>query len=180
MTKISARLIALFVILVFISPLGGQSTSALPRIEGENLAGKDVVLPDASAGEVAVLIFGFSKASKNPTNAWATKLYDDLGNRSGFEIYQLPVLEDVPRFIRGMVISSMKKGVAQNRRDHFIPIVRGGDELKKLVNYREPDDAYLVLIDRSGMIVQQEHGQYDSASYSRFRGEIEASLGNQK
>ena len=79
-----------------------------------------------------------------------------------------------------MVISSMKKGVAQNRRDHFIPIVRGEDELKKLVNYREPDDAYLVLIDRSGMIVQQEHGQYDSASYSRFRGEIEASLGNQK
>jgi len=158
----------------------GQPTVALPTIEGESLAGKDVVLPNASAGKVAVLIFGFSKASKNPSSAWAAKLYDDLGTQSGFELYQMPVLEDVPRLIRGMVISGIKKGVAENRRDHFVPIVHGEDLLKQLVNYREPDDAYLVLIDRSGMIVRQEHGQFDSARYSRFRGEIEVLLGEQK
>ena len=56
-----------------------------------------IVLPDAAAGKVAVLIFGFTKASKVPTSAWAEKLQADLGTRSEFELYQLPVLESVPR-----------------------------------------------------------------------------------
>ena len=58
-----------------------QSVSQMPKIQGENFAGHTVVLPEASAGKVAVLIFGFTKASKAPTSAWADKLDDYLGTR---------------------------------------------------------------------------------------------------
>jgi hypothetical protein len=107
----------------------------MPKIQGESFAGHTVVLPDAAAGKVAVLIFGFTKASKAPTSAWANKLQAYLGTRPDVELYQLPALEDVPRLFRSMVISGIKKGVPENKRDHFVPVVQGEADLKKLVAY---------------------------------------------
>jgi hypothetical protein len=157
-----------------------QSAPELPKINGESLAGNQVVLPDATAGKVAVLIFGFSKASKVPTSAWAKKIDADFRAQPAFTLYQLPVLQDVPRLIRGMVISGMKKGVAESMRDHFVPILQGEAELKKLVNYTESDDAYLVVLDKESKIVRQLHGAPDDTSYAQLRAEINLLLNGRK
>ena len=149
---------------------------AMPRIEGESLAEGKVVLPDAAHGHVAVLIFGFTKASKEATKAWGDKLLSEFGSQSGFEVYQLPVLEEVPRFIRGMVISGIKKGVKENLRDHFVPILHEEAELKKFVGYHEPDDAYLIVLNSSGQVVRQLHGSYKVATYASVRDELRGLL----
>ncbi len=152
----------------------------MPKIEGESFSGQRVTLPDACHGKVAVLVFGFTKASKEPTRAWSDKIYSDFGAHANFSLYQLPVLEDVPRFIRGMVISSMKKGVRENMRDHFVPILQNEVQLKKLVKYAEHDDAYLVVLGPAGDIFQQRHGPFDNASYAEFRGDVQSLLDHQQ
>jgi hypothetical protein len=159
---------------------GSESSEMMPKVEGESLSGQKVRLPEAASGKVAVLVFGFTKTSKVATSAWAKKLSADFSNRAEFALYQLPVLEDVPRLVRGMVISSMRKGVPEKARDHFVPILSGEAELKKLVSYKESDDAYLVVLDRTGTIVQQTHGQLSAASYSPLRGEVDSLLGDSK
>lgn len=148
----------------------------MPRIEGESFAGQKVMLPDDAKGKVALLVFGFTKASKGPTSAWGEKIFSEFRHQAGFALYQLPVLEDVPRFVRGMVLSGMKKGVKENMRDHFVPILQGESELKKLVSYKEPDDAYLVVLDPSGKIVQQIHGTFSGTGYEQLRREIQTVL----
>ena len=148
----------------------------LPRVEGESLAGRRVVLPDDAKGKIAILVFGFTKASKGPTSAWGDKIFSEFGTEQGLALYQLPVLEDVPRFIRGMVTSGMKKGVKENMRDHFVPVLQGESELKKLVSYKEPDDAYLIVLDPSGQIAQQLHGPFSDAAYEKLRKEIQTLL----
>jgi hypothetical protein len=165
--------------LILLGTSMAQGVLQMPRIEGENFAGLKVVLPDAAAGKVAVLVFGFTKASKIPTSAWASKLQADLGARPDFELYQLPVLEDVPRLFRGMVISGIKKGVPENKRDHFVPLLQKERELKKFVQYHEPDDAYLAVLNRAGETVKMSHGAPSDANYARLRREIESVL-NQK
>jgi len=148
----------------------------MPRIEGESFAGRKVVLPDAAVGKVAVLVFGFTRASKEPTGAFADKILAEFGSRGGFELYQLPVLEDVPRLIRGMVISGIRKGVKENMRDHFVPVVQGEATLKKLVGYSEADDAYLVVMNPAGQIVRQMHGPFSESAYRDLRGAVEMLL----
>lgn len=148
----------------------------MPTISGKSLAGGKVVLPDAAKGKIAVLIFGFTKASKEPTKAWATRLNSELGSQPDFELWQLPVLEDVPRLIRGMVISGMKKNVPENLRDHFVPILDSEAELKKLVDYKDADDAYLIVLGRSSRIVQQLHSASPEAAYAQLRTEIHSLL----
>ena len=161
-------------VLAVVTALGSQD---LPRIEGDSLAGHHVILPDAVGGKVTVLVMGFSKASKAPTSAWGNKLETDFGAITDFALYQLPVLEDVPSLIRGMVISSMKKGVPENRREYFVPLLHGESDLKKLVNYKEPDDAYLILLDRTDKIVYQMHGPFTETNYTEFRRHIVALTG---
>jgi hypothetical protein len=156
-----------------------QSPQPMRRIAGESFAGRKVELPDAARGNITVLIFGFTKASKVPTRAWAEKLGSDFGSQTGFAFYQLPVVEDVPRIIRGMVISGMKKGVPATMRDHFVPVLEDEAERKRLVSYPEPDDAYLVLLGRSGQIVEQRHDSFSDPGYRQLHSQILALL-NQK
>ena len=144
----------------------------LPRIEGGSLAGRYVVLPEAVGGKVAVLVLGFSKASKTPTSAWGQRIETDFAKTPALVLYQLPVLEDVPGFIRGMVISNIKKGVPEERRGYFVPVLHGESGLKKLVSYKEPDDAYLILLDRKGEIVYQMHGALSDPSYAELHQRI--------
>src|SRR5437763_688686 len=73
-----------------------SSGGTLPRLEGKSLAGKNVVLPDDARGSAAILIFGFTRASRSNTEAWSRRLADDK-TLSGVKIYNLPVLESVPR-----------------------------------------------------------------------------------
>jgi hypothetical protein len=163
-----------FVLLLACVSSAAQSPEHIPKIQGETLAGRKVLLPDAAKGSITIFIFGFTKASKTPTGEWAKKLFAQFGTHSGFELYQLPVLEDVPRLVRGMVISGIKKGVPENARDHFVPVLQGEAELKKAVHYQENDDAaYLVLLDREGNVVQQTHRPITGASYSTWQAQIE-------
>jgi len=86
------------------------------------------------------------------------------------------VLEDVPRLIRGMVISGIKKGVPENERDHFVPVLQDEAALKKAVNYSAPDDAYLVILNRKGEVAQQMHEPLLDSDYPRLRQELESLL----
>jgi len=178
--RLTADLKPIFLLGALVCGALAQSSQTMPTIEGESFTGRKVILPSDTRGKVAVLIFGFTKASKEPTGAWADKIQSDLGSRTGFEMYQLPVLEDVPRFIRGMVISSMKKGVRENMRDHFAPILRHESELKTLVSYQEKDDAYMVVLDPTGRIVRQTHGPFSDEAYKKISSEVQALLNQQK
>jgi hypothetical protein len=170
------KTIQLYCFLALITAACAHGQQPMPRVEGESLAGQKVLLPDDAKGKVAVLVFGFTKASKGPTSAWGDKIFSNFGTQQGFALYQLPVLQDVPRFIRGMVISGMKKGVKENMRDHFIPVLQGESELKTLVGYKETDDAYLVILDPAGQIVQQKHAPFSDAAYAQLTKELQTLL----
>ncbi len=168
--------IRIVLLLLFFGALPGiaQNSQPMPRIEGESLNGQKVVLPDAVSGKAAILILGFTKASKTQCGAWADKLYRDSFKHEGVEVYQLPVLEQVPRFVRGMVISGIKKGTAENRRDNFVPILQNESELKRLVAYKEEADAYVIVLDPAGKIVDQFHGPPSEPAYSKLSSDIDA------
>ncbi len=145
----------------------------LPRLQEENLAGQQVVLPDAAAGKIAVLVLGFTHASQNPVEAWAKRALDDFGKHPGFALYQLPVIEAAPRFVRGMITSGMKRGTPDNQRATVVPVIHNEDALKKLVAYKQQDDAYIVVLDRTGKVVYQTHGAAPDATYAELQAKVQ-------
>lgn len=147
-----------------------------PRLQEENLAGQQIVLPDAASGKAAILVFGFTKASQNTTGAWMKRLQHDYGKSAGVVLYQLPVLEEAPRIFHGMIVSGMKKGVPEGERANFIPVMHNEAELKKLVGYKEADDAYVVVLDHTGRVAFQTHGATPDANYAQLHPKVESLL----
>ena len=142
-----------------------SSGGTLPRLEGKSLAGKNVVLPDDARGSAAILIFGFTRASRSNTEAWSRRLADDK-TLSGVKIYNLPVLESVPRIFRGWVVSGIQKSVPVERRANFVPLFAKEKELKQVAGFSSPNDPYLVVLDRSGEVRFKYAGEISEAAYS--------------
>jgi hypothetical protein len=147
-----------------------------PRLQEENLAGQRVVLPDAASGKIAVLVLGFSHASGTSAGAWAKRIRSDFGKTSGFELYQLAVLEGAPKILRGMIISGIKKGVPDNERANFIPVLHNAEQLQKLVSFKVEDDAYVVVLDRSGTVAYQTHGTSVDPGYAELHAKLQSLL----
>ncbi len=128
----------------------------LPKTPAESLAGQQLVLPDSIKGQPALIIVGFSKSSQDAVKAWDTRARKELG--SGFDVYQMAVLEDAPSFVRGMIKHAMKASTPADRQNHFLVVVKGEAELKKAAAFSEVNEPYLMLLDSAGEIRWRTHG----------------------
>jgi hypothetical protein len=136
-----------------------------PRVEGENLLGKTIVLPDAAAGHAAVIVIGFTHGSQNPTKAWTSSVPQEL------PIYSIAVLEDAPRMVRGMAVHGMKGGVPEDKRDHFVVVYHNEKELKQATGFEHPDDAYVLLLDKDGAVRWRFHGPVTDAALQELESQ---------
>src|SRR5262249_18618440 len=99
-------------------------------LKAETLSGKQVIVPDAASGNMTLLIIGFTHKSAMATRAWGERVDKDYGSESRLSTYQVAVLEDVPRFIRGFVVAGIRNSVPKERRDHFLLLFQGEKEWK--------------------------------------------------
>ena len=130
-------------------PCWGVLAQSLPATEGETLSGKPTTLARDVSGKPAVVVIGFSKASSSETAAWGKRLKGDPG-LAGMPVYQVAVLEDVPKLVRGMVKSSIRGSVPVAAQGTFVMLFHDEAQWKELAHYKNADDAYVVVLDRSG------------------------------
>jgi hypothetical protein len=145
----------------------------LPQIKAETLSGKQVVLPDAAYGKVALLIVGFTRKSGTATRAWGERLAKDYASDARLVTYQLAVLEDVPRFIRGFVTRGIRNSVPKERHDNFVLLFQDEKAWKAFVGFAGPDEAYLLLLDPSGNLARRTHGVFSEVEYHALREHVD-------
>jgi hypothetical protein len=141
-------------------------SETLPRLAGESLSGKEVVLPNDARGKIALLVIGFTKKSSHATQAWGQRFKKDFGNDLRYVVYPVAVLEDVPGFIRGMVTSSIRRGIPPGEQDRFVTLFQGEAGLKRVVAFSGPDEAYLLLLDAKGEVQRRGHGLFGEQDYA--------------
>ena len=127
-------------------------------IEGETLSGRKVALPAAAGGQSALLIIGFTHGSQAQTKVWSLRV------RDRFPAWSIAVVEDVPGLLRGMVTHSIKSGTPKEQYDRFVLVSRGEKQLKQAAGFDKPDDAYLLVIDKTGAIAWRFHGPVTDAA----------------
>lgn len=158
-------------VLLWASAVGAES---LPPLKTTSLTGHEVVLPDAARAKVGILIIGFTKRSSEATSAWGRAVERDFGGDPRCMVFQVAVLEDVPRLFRGMVIKGVQKGVPTSLQDRFLTVVQDAEVWKRTVQYveNEPDEAYIVVLGEHGSIRWCEHAAFGGAPYGALREQI--------
>ncbi len=140
------------VLCLLLAAISAFGADLFPSIEGDNLLGKKVVLPDAVKGHPAVVVVGFTRGSQGQIKAWRDRL------SAGIDAWSIAILEDAPRLVRGVAIAGIRSGVPPNRRDRFVIVIHNEKQLKAALGFDRPDDAYVALIDRDGAIRWRFHG----------------------
>ena len=147
-----------WVIAVVAALVHGQGLGqGLPATAGETLSGKRVVLADAVHGHAVVLVAGFSREGGNGTGAWVKAIHADpaLG---GVSVYEIAEIAGAPSLIRGMIKSSMKKGVPAAEQDNFVVLTQDEKMWRNYFDVGDDKVSYVMLIDPSGKVLWHGHG----------------------
>lgn len=153
-----------------------QPGESLPPLRGEFLTGREAQLPDAASGRVALLALGFSYNSRFPVEAWIGRFRKDFGGNPQVTFYEIPMIGGMARLGKWFIDSGMRMGTPEKDRENVITVYGGTDSWKQRMGYQSPDAAYLVLLDKRGVVRWRHSGAFDEEAYRDLHAQVSALL----
>ncbi len=161
--------IALMVSLASMSASNGVEPlrlgDALPPLQGEHLTGKPARLPTAASGKTTLILLGFTYASRVPVEAWGRWFRDTIGVGADRTFFEVPMIGGMAKMGRWFIDRGMRKGTPAALHENVITVyTKTGDWKKRLaVSSLNDKDAFLIVLDRDGVVRWLHHGPFDAA-----------------
>jgi len=127
------------------------------------LDGKQRSFPQDATAARAVFVVTFTKAASEQATAWSRQLNGQKG-RLGAEVFQVAVLEDVPRMFRSMAVSGISRQIPEALRDRFWIATSGSKDGQQLTGEGPAKEAHVFVLDGRSRIVWRAHGVCSEAS----------------
>jgi len=160
-----------------------KTGEVLPLLEGNFLSGKKARLPENARGKVALLALGFTYESRHAVEQWCERFAGEFGKTADITFYEIPVIGGVGRLARWFIDGGMRRGTPEERHENVITVYGGADSWKQRVSYKEPRNAYLILLDRQGVIQWLHAGPFEDTIFADLvaaAGRIAAAHGQGK
>ena len=134
-----------------------------PALKGQLLTGRDAVLPQASSGHLALVAIGFTYKSRFPVEAWAEWYRTAIDSKTDVTLFEVPTIGGLGTLGRWFIDRGMRKGTPVELHDHVITVYGGTGEWKQRLSYSpaHEDDAYLVVLDRDGVVRWLHRGGFE-------------------
>jgi hypothetical protein len=155
---------------------GVPAGSEPPKLRGQTLDGKAIVLPDAAAGKVTLLVLGASRKGGDRTGPWKDHFAADFGSNPNATYYVAALLQGVPGPFRGMIRSGMRSGTPVAAQGHVLTSTSDNDLWKKYLNMRDDALPSVILLDGSGHARWSANGIFDPGQYQTLKQAVEALL----
>jgi hypothetical protein len=146
----------------------------LPMLKGEYLTGRSTLVPDGVRGKIALLALGFTYDSRFAVESWCERFSQEFKTSDGITFFEVPMIGGLARLGKWFIDSGMRKGTPKEKHENVITVYGGVEPWKKRVEYKDPKAAYLILIDRQGIVRWLHSGPFDAAHFANL-----ASLVNQ-
>jgi hypothetical protein len=143
----------------------------LPVLKGQFLSGRDAELPQASSGKVALVAMGFTYKSRFPVEAWGTWYRATMGSRTDITFFEVPMIGGLATLGRWFIDRGMRSGTPAELHEHVVTVYGGTGDWKRRLSHspEHEDDAYLIVLDRDGVVRWLHHGGFDQARADDLR-----------
>ncbi|MDR3742487.1 MAG: hypothetical protein P4L40_26010 [Terracidiphilus sp.] len=148
----------------------------LPPLKGEFLTGRAAQLPEAASGRVALLALGFTYDSRFPVEAWVGRFRKEFGGNPQITFYEIPMIGGMARLGKCFIDSGMRKGTPRSDQENVITVYGDSDRWKQRMGFQSPDAAYLVLLDKHGILRWRHGGPFDEDAYKDLSVRVSALL----
>jgi len=148
---------------------GATLGSEPPKLHGETLDGKRILLPDAAAGKVTLLVVGASRKGGERTDAWKDHFVTDFGSNPQATYYVAALLQSAPPMFRGLIRSGMRSGTPEAARGHVF--TSGSDEQawKQYLDMKDDNLPGVLLLDETGHVRWSYCGLFDADHYQALK-----------
>lgn len=152
----------------------------LPMLEGEFLTGRTAVLPQASAGKVALVMVGFTYASREPVEAWGEWYRAAFGPRTDMTFFEVPMIGGLAKLGSWFINRGMRGGTPADLHENVITVYNDSGDWKKRLSYStdHENSAYLVVLDRAGVVRWLYRGPFEPSRSEELR-EVLSALADQ-
>ncbi len=140
-----------------------------PRIEAETLSKKQVVFPQDTQGQFALLLIAFRRQTQGEVDSWLNPFIEDFSNHQQVTFYEIPMISGNWKWMSGWIDSGMRSGVAEYKHDHVATYY---GPLKSYFQHFEVDDVrrvYVFLLDKQGHILWRETGRANQNKYQELK-----------
>jgi hypothetical protein len=161
-----------FMVIAASTALAG-SPDRIPNLDGKSLNGEQVQLPKDLHGSNAILIVGFTRKSGEQSKQWGLEV-GKMTACDGHPVqwYELPVLTDVPRLMRPLVVLSIRSGLTPELQSHFVPVYSSSEPWKQVVGFSAQDDAYIAVVGKTGQVEHLWHGAFDESKLAELKQSV--------
>lgn len=142
-----------------------QVGDQFPELKGQFLTGRDAVLPQAASGQIALVAIGFTYQSRFAVEAWA-HWHRTIDPKMGITLLEVPMIGGWGVLGRWFIDRGMRNGTPVDLHEHVITVYGGTDDWKRRLSFSSAheDDAYLVVLDRTGVVRWLHHGDVQTAA----------------
>lgn len=138
----------------------------LPPLRGELLTGRDAELPALTRGRVALVAFGFTRASSTDVESWAGRFKAAYGADTTFTWLEVPLINrGMARMMKPLIQGGMRSGTPEPDRIHVMTVWGAPREWKDWLEFDAPKSAYVVLLDREGHVRWRGMGPLDDGRW---------------
>ena len=155
---------------------GATPGSEPPKLHGQTLDNKTIVLPDAAGGKVTLLVIGASNKGGERTGPWKDHFVADFGSNPHVSYYVAALLQAVPSPFRGMIRSGMRDGTPDASRSHVLTSATDEGAWKQYLDMRDDSLPSVLLLDESGRLRWRHNGTFDPDRYRALKTATAAAL----
>jgi hypothetical protein len=163
--------IALILSLLPLVALAAEATAEIkigdrfPKLHGEFLTRRKVVLPQAAEGRVTLLLLGFTYKSRFAVEKWAERFGAEYKSDPRVTFYEAPMIGGVARLAKWFIDSGMRRGTPEENYERVVTVYGRTNTWKQRVGFVEPDTAYLILLDHTGKVAWRHQGGFEDAAF---------------
>jgi hypothetical protein len=147
--------------------LAAVTTVASLSLPVTSLAGNARLFPRDASRPRAIYVVTFSKAATAEASEW-TRTLRARKDVASSELFQVAVLEAVPRLFRSVVVSSMKAEIPKLLHDHFWVATSAGKKWEECADASNLDEAHVFVLDQGGNVIWRSHGPLSALKLLEF------------
>lgn len=143
-----------------------------PTFSGRTITNHPLTLPESRLKTPMVLVFTFSRRAGSDAGRWNQHLAKDF--TEDVSTYGVIELESAPKLFRPLAISGIKSSMPVPVQDRTVVLDRDDQLWRERLGVNDKNRAYLVLLDRSGVIDWMSPAAFSEATYGTLRARLAA------
>lgn len=149
---------------------------SLPDISGWTPSGNSLSLSGVIAGKTSVVVFSFSKSAGKDAKTWNEHLDRDYGADRLVACSTVIMLEGAPRFLRGIIVSGLKRSMPPSMADKTIVSYENEGSWKRRLTVVDDSHAYVLVLGPDGRVRWRNLAAFSDAAYTELKVGIQEQL----